>query len=79
LKVEGYTRRTEVGWVFSQDAVDLIQSFIQAFPRLFSLLAKIDSPDGLYLEEDLFPSSFFFLSFFHKNFSLIIALKFYLL
>lgn len=40
LKVLGYTRRTQQrGWEFSERCVELLQSYRDAFPQLFSALA----------------------------------------
>lgn len=54
-KVLGYTRRTALGWEYSEKAVGLISTFVQAFPELVRNVAHPPSAGDLYRDVDLFP------------------------
>ena len=55
LKVDGYSKRTEHGWSYSDSAVRLIEGYIRSFPRLFQQLQRLEDKEDFYTEEELFP------------------------
>jgi len=55
LKVLGYSRRSDSGWEFSQQAISLIQQYMLQFPDFIAAIQQ--NPKGdIFNAEDLFPS-----------------------
>ena len=53
-QILGYARKTERGWSYSMDAMNILQEFKLKFPVMFDNLIK-NPTDDLYYEQDLFP------------------------
>lgn len=54
-KVLGYTRRTSLGWEYSEKAIALIAAFAKAFPELIKNVARRPPQGNFYSDADLFP------------------------
>ncbi|KAG9097503.1 hypothetical protein FRC06_007481 [Ceratobasidium sp. 370] len=54
MKVLGYSRKSDQGWEFSQNAVELIQEYKAAFPSIFAVLDS--RRDDITRASDLFPN-----------------------
>ena len=54
LKVDGYTKRTDAGWSFSDAAISLLADYAAAFPLMFSRLHALEDKDEVLQEVELF-------------------------
>ncbi|XP_065061196.1 5'-3' exoribonuclease 1-like [Rhopilema esculentum] len=53
-EVLGYARRDEEGWSFSENAIDVLCSYVQRFPELFKMLSNLPEQE-CYEQSILFP------------------------
>lgn len=57
LKVEGYTKRSEIGWTYSEAAIRLLEDYVKSFPRFFKNLEAMGDRDEMATEDELFPAT----------------------